>query len=348
MSGRFYEDTTLASLQARVEREIEEEIEAQGIPALQLAIYGERERIELAFGSEGPEREELIGVDRRFRIGGVTKLYTAVVLLSLVEEGRLSLEQSVEGWFPELPDAESVTIGALLQERSGFAEYTDRDFARVGLILRNGRNWERDELLRRIRRGGRQRESADDDREARSTAMGGNHNQSDYVLLGLIAERVTGEVFSQLLDRYIAEPLQLENTALPRGGGPGLLPGYDYDLIPFGNHRIEATNSAIGSWAFSAGGVVADAGEMALFFSALHEGRLLSRESLDLMIKEAMGPRQVEVAGELLLGRSGSVPGFGALLYQWPDRNLTIAIAANRSRVDHAALLTAVVAALNR
>ena len=337
VAGRFYEDPSLSSLQARVEEAVTEEIRRQEIPALQLAIYGERERIELAFGTESPQREEPIRLGHRFRIGGVTKLYTAVIILSLVEEGRVSLEQSVEGWFPQLPGAETTTLRTLLGERSRLEAYTGEEFVELGMILRPGRRWEREELLTRIRRTA-----------LRDDPGSGVNNNSDYALLGLIAERVTGAPFSRLLQRYIGEPLGLDNTVLAGDGDtPDLLTGYDFDLLPFGNHRIEATNRAVGSWAYSAGGIVSTAGEMASLLSALHEGRLLSREMVELMRAEALGPRELEIAGELFQGRQGSIPGFGALLYQWPEESTTIAIVANRSEIDHSALLSAVVRVLD-
>lgn len=354
VSGRFYEDPSVTSSQARIERRLIEEAEAQKIPALGVAIHGERERIELAFGSRGPERKTPITLDARFRVGTVSKLFTAVVILSLVEEDRLSLEQSVAGWFPELPRGESITVGHLLQHSSGVAEYRSSPFATLGAVLRPGRRWEPEEILRRIVRSQPEFEPG----------TGYDYSNSNYVLLGIVAERVTGESFSSLLERYITEPLGLSDTYLaPAPRGPEtekLLTGYDYDLLPFGNHRIVPDNSAWPSWAFTAGGIVSTPEDMARFLSSLFEGRLLSTRSVDLMTEYSpatqeqlpamvgygLGMRVLEIRGDLFYGHTGTIPGFGALLVYWPERSTAIAMAANRSSIDAESLLSAVVSQL--
>lgn len=95
--GRIFQDPSSGNAQARLEEEIEREIARQEIPALQIAIRGPEERLGLAFGTVDPERREPITPDDGFRVGSVTKLYTATIILSLVEEGRISLESTVEG-----------------------------------------------------------------------------------------------------------------------------------------------------------------------------------------------------------------------------------------------------------
>ena len=355
VEGRFYEDLSTSSVQARIESNLGAEMGKQEIPALGVAILGEQEQIEIAFGTKGPRREELITVDAQFRIGSVTKIYTAVLILSLVEEKRLRLDQRVSGWFPELPEAERITIRHLLHHRSGVEDYTSSLFSALGTMLRPNRIWEREQLLRRILRGSPEFEPGEEY----------SYSNSNYVLLGLIAERVTGESFPALLNRYIAEPLGLSETYLaPMTGSDheGVLTGYDYDILPLGNHRVESDNKAWPSWAFAAGGMVSTPEEMALFLSALFEGRLLNRSTLEQMtdylevqeeqlpemIGYGLGLRVLELQGELLYGHTGTTPGFGALLFYWPAESITVAIAANRSAIDYSALLSVVVQEIRR
>jgi hypothetical protein len=66
------------------------------------------------------------------------------------------------------------------------------------------------------------------------------------------------------------------------------------------------------------------------------------------METEAYGLREVEIEAERLHGRAGTIPGFGSLLFWWPDEATTIAITANRSEIDHEALLRTVVRELSR
>ncbi|MFW5812259.1 MAG: serine hydrolase, partial [Alkalispirochaetaceae bacterium] len=103
VSGRFFEDPRQGNPQALLEARVAPLVEEQRIPGFQLGITGPGQRIALAWGSEGPGRETPLTVNDQFRIGGVTALYTSVILLSLVEEGRLSLEEPVSRWLPQLP-----------------------------------------------------------------------------------------------------------------------------------------------------------------------------------------------------------------------------------------------------
>ncbi|MFW6214388.1 MAG: serine hydrolase domain-containing protein [Alkalispirochaetaceae bacterium] len=356
VSGRFFEDPRQSNPQALLEARVAPLVEEQRIPGFQLGITGPGQRIALAWGSEGPGRETPLTVNDQFRIGGVTALYTSVILLSLVEEGRLSLEEPVSRWLPQLPGAEEITVAMLLQDESGLAAYSDATFDRLGHRLRPRRRWEPRAIYRRILRQTGRLEPG---------SLRGP-NASNFHLLALLSEEVTGDSYSALLQRYIVSPLGLEKTSLPGGASPpgepgrasapptdspgSLLDGYEFRRSRSGARIVERENRALSSWAWAAGGLVSTAAEMSRFIAALFDGRLISTELLEqelvepaLLREGGIGLRRVTVGGVAFVGNTGGMPGFEAFLLYSPEAQLAVAASANRSEAGTELILEAVV-----
>lgn len=193
---------------------------------------------------------------QRFRIGSVTKTFTATLVLQLVDQDTIGLDDPAGRYLPGvLPKGGKITIRNLLQHTSGLANFTDYPswMARA----------ERTASIRPI----------DTVRFAASKplrfAPGSqwNYSNTNYIVLGLIIERVTGHPFGQQLRQRILNPLRLRRTELAQ---TRRLPDLD----------DQGTNPNL-PW--SAGAMVSDAHDVARFFSALLSGRVLSRASLTLM-----------------------------------------------------------------
>jgi D-alanyl-D-alanine carboxypeptidase len=196
------------------------------------------------------------GRDQRFRVGSVTKTFTATIVLQLVAEGKLRLSDTIERHLPGIvPAGKKITIRQLLNHRSGLANFTDdtlwlerasrspsirpidilRFAAAQPLVFPPGREW--------------------------------RYSNTNYIALGLVIEKATGNTYREELERRILDPLALKRTELPR------------------TRRLrdlddEGENPTV-SWA--AGALVSDTHDLARFFSALLSGRLLSEGSLAQM-----------------------------------------------------------------
>ena len=196
------------------------------------------------------------GRDQRFRIGSVTKTFTAAIVLQLVAEGRLRLTDTLERHLPGvLPSGTTITIRQLLNHRSGLANVTDY------------RSW-----LEQASRSASTR-PIDTLRFAATQPMAfwpgseWGYSNTNYIALGLVIEKVTGDTYRRQLNQRLLEPLGLASTELPRRrqvrglNDPGENPN-----VP---------------WA--AGALVSNTDDLARFFSALLSGRVLSEESLSSM-----------------------------------------------------------------
>ena len=196
------------------------------------------------------------GRDQRFRVGSVTKTFTATIVLQLVSEGKLRLSDPLERHLPGIvPAGKKITIRQLLNHRSGLANVTDyadwlqrasrspssrpidtlRFAAAQPLVFPPGSEW--------------------------------RYSNTNYIALGLVIEKITGNTYREELESRILDPLALKKTELPR------------------TRRLrdlddEGENPNI-PWA--AGALVSDTHDLARFFSALLSGRLLSEGSLAQM-----------------------------------------------------------------
>ncbi len=153
-----------------------------------------------AFGYSyiGNDKKVSANIYTKYRIGSATKMFTAVMIFQLIEEGRLSLDKRLNTYFPNLPNANKITISNMLYHRSGLHDYThDTNF----------QEWmdkpkTHDQLLKIIKDKG-------SDFEPGTEA---DYSNSNYLLLGYIIEKVCKVPYADALKKRITSKLNLKNT----------------------------------------------------------------------------------------------------------------------------------------
>ena len=221
--------------------------------------------------------------DQRFRVGSVTKTFTATIVLQLVDEGKLGLSSTLEDYLPGIvPRGDDITIRQLLQHRSGLVNYTAYTSWLKG-PSRSG-SLRPIDLLR----------FAGTKPLAFEPGTQWFYSNTNYIALGLVIEKVTGSSYADELERRIFRPLGLDDTELPDtrllpdlgdDGEPSPLPE-----LPKGDpyYDVDWANPNVG-WA--AGGIVSNGRDISRFYSALLSGQILSGGSLATMKKTvAVGP----------------------------------------------------------
>jgi D-alanyl-D-alanine carboxypeptidase len=209
--------------------------------------------------------------DDRFRIGSTTKPFVATVVLQLAAERRLRLDDTVEHWLPgALPYGGDVTVRQLLNHTGGVPD----DIAPVMGELLHGdrlRVWTPQELI------------AYAAAQPRTTPGVWEYSNTDYALLGLIVERVTGTRLERELARRIVRPLGLRDTSFPvRSPAIGGRHARGYSLGEDGRLHDFTRYSPSGAWA--AGNGDSTLRDLARFQRALLRGRLLGRPELRAML----------------------------------------------------------------
>jgi CubicO group peptidase (beta-lactamase class C family) len=266
---------------------------------------------------DGTEGKPLTTANR-FRLGSVTKMFTATMTLQLVEEGKLKLTDTLDKFFPQIPNARKITIEQILSHRSGIPNVRrERDGQTKVSTIPMGK----DERLALIVKG-------TPDFEPGTTYQ---YSNSGYIILGLILEKVTGKPYERVLEERIASRIGLKDTYLATGN-IDVSKNEALTYIHFGGDwkPVSETHPTI---LFSAGAIVSTPIDMAKFIQALFEGKLISRESLDLMKPkrddEGAGMATFTFAGKTFYGHTGGADNYGAWLAYEPEEKLAITYTTN-------------------
>jgi D-alanyl-D-alanine carboxypeptidase len=238
----------------------------------------------------------------RFRIGSVTKSFVATVVLQLAGEGRLTLDDPLERWLPGIvPNSERITLRHLLTHTSGIYNYTD-DPSFTRALRKNPRRVLAPADLVRIATAQPAREPGE-----------WSYSNTNYILLGLVVETVTGRPLAEELRSRILEPLGLRDTSLP--ATPAIPGRHAHGYTVRGGRRMDVTAFSP-SWAWAAGGMVSTSRDLATFYGALLTGQLLApplqQELLRLVPTAgyASGIARARLRCGYAWGHDGLVPGY--------------------------------------
>lgn len=253
-----------------------------------------------------------------FRVGSVTKPFTAVLVYQLVDERRLSLETKLLQFFPQLASSDSITVRDLLGHTSGLADYAHGMDPMVPL--------DRDALLGRI--------STQSLQFLPGTRR--RYSNSNYLLLGYIIETVTGSTYEEQLQRGIADRIGLRRTDF---GGPVTHSANEARAYYFDRGHWEPQPDHAIENAGAAGGIVSTSNDLSLFLAALFQGRLISRASLmemtngfdDGTMKSGKGlsPFSIPGTGKSGFSHDGSIGAHAALVGHIPEDSLSLALTVN-------------------
>jgi D-alanyl-D-alanine carboxypeptidase len=252
----------------------------------------------------------------RFRIASITKTYTAVMILQLVEEGKLKLTDTLDKFFPQVPNARKITLLQILSHRSGIPKVR-RDQA----TWKPGAPVTKEEMLALIVKGAPEFEPDTKN----------SYSNSGYFLLGLILEKLTGKPYDQALEERINSKIGLKDTYLATGRidvnkGEALTytnTGSDWTLWKEGFE----THPSIGFQ------LISTPGDMAKFIQALFDLKLISQDSLNQMKTmrddEGLGLVTFAFAGKTFYGNTGGGDNYGSWLMYQPEEKLVVAYATN-------------------
>lgn len=264
--------------------------------------------------------------DMVFRIGSVTKQFTAAAILLLEKEGKLSVEDDLRKYLPDYPTSgRTITIEQLLTHTSGIRSYTDMpDFTE-----RVREDLSVDEVIALFR----------DEPLAFEPGVKYAYNNSGYVLLGAIIEKVSGKSYEAYLREKIFEPLGMSQTYY--GSASRIIPkraqGYDAVNAEFENARYLSM-----SIPYSAGALLSTVDDLAKWDRALYETELLSKASLDKWWKPftlasgestyyGYGWSVSSYEGHPVVSHGGGINGFTCHLLRMPEDRVFVTVLTNRN-----------------
>jgi len=249
----------------------------------------------------------------RFRIASITKTFTAVMILQLVEEGKLKLTDTLDKFFPQVPNAQKITILQMLSHRSGIPNVR-RDQA----TWKPGAPVTRDEMLALIVKG-----TPEFEPDTKNS-----YSNSGYFLLGLILEKLTGKPYDQALEERINSKIGLKDTYIATGH-IDVNKGEALTYINTGSDWKQGfeTDPSIGFQ------LISTPGDMAKFIQSLFDLKLISQQSLDQMKTmrddEGLGMVTFTFAGKTFYGNTGGGDNYGSWLAYQPEEKLVVAYTTN-------------------
>ncbi|MEU5423327.1 serine hydrolase domain-containing protein [Streptomyces sp. NPDC001407] len=278
----------------------------------------------------------------RFRVGSITKAFTSVVLLQQEAEGKLRLDDTVDHWLPGVVrghghDGREITVRQLLNHTSGIFNYTED--AGVREDLTSGFYRHRFDVHTPRQLVDIAMAHAPDFRPGR----GWHYSNTNYVLAGMIAEKVSGRPYATEVTRRVLGPLHLRATTLP-GDSPWMPDphGRAYgklDSAP--DAKIHDVTDFNPSWAYAAGEIVSTTGDLNRFYHALLGGKLLpERQQRELLtavptggespITYGLGVYTTTLScGVKVWAHDGGIPGSTSVVSSTPDGRHTAAFNLN-------------------
>jgi D-alanyl-D-alanine carboxypeptidase len=275
-----------------------------------------------ARGDTGNPLKNQITPDLKFCAGSIGKIFTAVVILKLMEEGKLSLESPVSEWFPEISRADVITINHLLTHTSGIAGFDNtEEYESQKYLYRNP-----EELISYMA-------------EKELLFEPGEHyaySNTGYIMLGIIIQRVIGGPYREAVERYIINRINLHETDV-------ITPETINDLVVKGHHNGNVISGPEDyAVPFAAGSIASTPRDLIKFLHAVMNGRLLSMESLQILFSDMnlMAVTQstyygkgvvaaLETPAGDIIGHTGGVKGFGAALFYHPEKNIFVCVMMN-------------------
>lgn len=268
-----------------------------------------------SIGKDDLESNKHSTIATKYRIGSISKMFTSCLIFKAIEENKLNLNQTIDIYFPTVENAKKITIGNLLNHRSGIHNFTnDEEYLKYNTQPKSEK-----EMVEIISKG-----KSDFEPDSK-----GDYSNSNYVLLSYILEKTYKKPYKEILNIKIVKPLGLKNTYF--GGKTNIQNNecYSYNYTTKWEKETETDMSI----PMGAGAVVSNPTDLVVFINNLFSNKIITEKSLEQMktIKDnyGMGLFQIPFYDKKSFGHTGGIDGFRSVVSFFPDNKLSIALTSN-------------------
>lgn len=325
----FAEDALPNGLAAKIDEIARDALASSGVPSASIAVVRGGKCVYVkAYGDARLEPITPATPAMRYSVGSISKEFTVAAMLMLQQQGKLSLADKVAKYFPELTDADQITIRQLLSHTSGYQDFWPQDYlfpmmkhpttpafimdtwGKKPLDFVPGAQWQ--------------------------------YSNTNYTIAGAIVQKLTGQVPFKFLQQHVFPALGIRDAynsnlhALPATDARGYS---RYALGPLRPSQKEGTN-----WVYGAGELAMSAGDLAKWDIAMIDNTLLAPASwremeTDVLLNErlasgyGLGVFVGDMDGHRMISHDGEVEGFTAGNYVFPDDHMAVVVLTNQDAV---------------
>ncbi|HTC40723.1 MAG TPA: serine hydrolase domain-containing protein [Candidatus Acidoferrales bacterium] len=329
-------------MQQKIDKVAHDALAKTGVPSASLAVVKDGQIAYLhAYGNARLEPETPAKPEMRYSIGSVSKQFTAAAILLLQEQGKLSLDDKVSKFIPDLTRANEVTIRQLLSHTSGYQDFWPQDYV-MPMMLQPV------DARKILDTWGRKPLDFD-------PGTKWQYSNTNYVIAGLIVEKISGEPLLQFLQEQIFTPLKMKSVADTDKAKLGDTDPTGYMRYALGPPRPAPKEGA--GWLFAAGELAMPAEDLAKWDISIINQALLKPASYrdfetEVLLKNGLGTRYglgVDVSSQLghrLLSHDGEVSGFTSDNLVFPDERVAVVVLTNQDAAEAAGAIAMGVAPL--
>ena len=297
----------------------------------------------LAVGYSDRDAKLPMRANDRMLAGSTGKTFAAAVALQLVNEGKIDLNAKVskylggEKWFPRLPNANDITVRQLMNHTSGLVRYEFKDQFTKDLTANPSKSWNPEELIAYLL----------DEKPPFEAGKGWDYSDTNYIVLGMIIERVTGRNFYDEAIRRLIKPHKLRDT-IPqdRRTLKGVVQGYAGPNNPFGGKDAMIADGKFAinpQFEWTGGGWATTSEDLARWAKIMYEGKAFDASLLPQMLDGVSAPmlgRDAKYGLGVIIrntpigtayGHSGFFPGYMTEMMYFPDHRVAVAVQVNTS-----------------
>jgi D-alanyl-D-alanine carboxypeptidase len=288
-----------------------------------IVVKGGRVIFRKGYGLANLELTVPVRPETVFRLCSVTKQFTAVAVMMLVEQGKLALDDPITKFFPDYPtDGRKITVENLLTHTSGVKDYLDKLWPQ-----RMRQDMRPEKLIELFENDGLEFEPGTKE----------SYSNSNYVLLGAILEKVSGEEYGRFVEDNIFKPLGMKHSYYE--GVQDLIPNRASGYVKYEGSFINAPYVSTPQL-YAAGALCSTVDDLALWDAAVYADRLLKRSSWERLFTPyklangetsdfAYGWAISRLQGRGVASHAGGIPGFRAYVLRVPADRVYVAVLSN-------------------
>jgi D-alanyl-D-alanine carboxypeptidase len=285
----------------------------------------------VASGVSDVEHNAPLKTSDRLLAGSVGKTFVAAAALMLVDQGKLNLDEKIstwlgnESWFSRLPNGRDITVRMLLNHSSGIPNHADMPAFEKALFKSASRDIDYSELIGYVL----------NKKPLFPPGKGYTYGDTNYILAGMIIEKVSGKTLYGLVDELILKPHKLERT-IPSNALvlQDVVNGYLSNKPVIVNGRFTINPQ----WEWAGGGFASTAEDLSRWAAMLYEGEILKQKSLNEMLNSTttgdganygLGVMMTTTSWGKAYGHDGEFPGYLTVMRYYPKFHLAIAVMVN-------------------